>query len=114
VAPQPQSFLASEPARFGGGFFFNNRAWHSSLHLQLSLKTNAGSGGMDSDTLQSVRSRYAAAYDAYLECAKRVSQKLQDGMTPTVDEIAAEQGARERLSSARRELIGAINSSMSQ
>jgi len=69
---------------------------------------------MDSDTLQSARSRYAAAYDAYLECAKRVSQKLQDGIAPTVDEIAAEQGARERLAIARRKLIDAINSSMAR
>jgi hypothetical protein len=67
---------------------------------------------MDSDTLQSVRSRYAAAYDAYLKCAKRVSQQLQDGRTPTAGEIAAEQQARERLAIARRELIDAINSSM--
>ena len=69
---------------------------------------------MDSDTLQSVRSRYVATYDAYLKCAERVSQTLRDGMTHSAEEVAAEQRARERLAIARRELIDAINSSMAR
>ena len=67
---------------------------------------------MDSDALESARARYAAAYDAYLQCANRVSQKLQNRMPSSVEEIEAEQRARERLAIARRELIDAINSSL--
>jgi hypothetical protein len=67
---------------------------------------------MDSDALDSVRTRYAAAYDAYLKCANRVSQKLQSRMPPSTEEIESEQRARERLATARRELIDAINSSL--
>ena len=67
---------------------------------------------MYSDALESARARYAAAYDAYLKCANQVSQKLENRMPPSTEEIEAEQRARERLAIARRELIDAINRSL--
>jgi hypothetical protein len=67
---------------------------------------------MDSDALESARSRYEAAYSAYLERAKHVRQKLLGRMTPSAEEIEAERQAREHLAVARRELIDAINASL--
>lgn len=63
---------------------------------------------MESDALQAARSRYKAAYAIYVDCAQRVTQKLQSGLTPTADDIIEEAKATEQLAAARRDLLDAI------
>jgi hypothetical protein len=63
---------------------------------------------MAPDKLEAVRSRYMAAYDAYVHAAKRVADKLAAGLFPSEWEVEAEAKASERLAAARRELQDAI------
>ena len=62
---------------------------------------------MDSDALENVRARYKAAFDAYQACADRNARNLLYGYRPTVEELAAEAQAMERLAVARREWLDA-------
>jgi hypothetical protein len=64
---------------------------------------------MAPDALNTLRSRYTAAYEAYLQAAKRVSEKIAGGLAPSVEEIEAEAKAIERLAIARRALLDAIS-----
>ena len=64
---------------------------------------------MAPDALETARSRYAAAYAAYREAAKRVSEKFANGSFPSVDEMENEAKAIERLAIARREMLDAIS-----
>ena len=63
---------------------------------------------MDPDALEAARSHYNAAYAAYLERARRVAQKLENGLTPSVEEVMEEAKATEHLAAARRELLDAM------
>jgi hypothetical protein len=63
---------------------------------------------MERDALEAARSRYRAAYAAYVERARRLARKLEKGSTPSVDEIMEEAKATEQLAAARRELLHAI------
>ena len=63
---------------------------------------------MEPDALEAARSRYRAAYAAYLERARRVAEKLENGLRPPVDEIMEEAKATEELAAARRELLDAM------
>ena len=64
--------------------------------------------GMDADTLEILRMRYKAAYDAYQDRARHVSKKLESGAIPTVAEIAEEATALEALTKSRQELFDAL------
>jgi hypothetical protein len=64
---------------------------------------------MEPDALEPARSRYNAAYAAYVDCARRVAQKLKTGLTPSADEMMEEAKATEQLALARRELLDAIS-----
>jgi len=64
---------------------------------------------MAPDGLDTVRSRYTAAYGAYLQAAKRVSDKIAAGLVPSVEEIEGEAKAIERLATTRRALLDAIS-----
>jgi hypothetical protein len=63
---------------------------------------------MDPDALEAARSRYRAAYVAYLERARRVAGKLENGLAPSVEEIMEEANATEELAAARRALLDAM------
>lgn len=63
---------------------------------------------MDAETLEIVRLRYKAAYDAYQERARRVAQRLERGEIPAESEIADEAKALGRLTNARQELMEAM------
>ena len=65
---------------------------------------------MAPDKLEAARTRYTAAYDAYVKATKRVADKLADGLFPSEKEVEAEGKASERLTAARRELLNAIAS----
>ena len=66
---------------------------------------------MASEALETARSRYRAAYDAYRACALRVAQKLENGANPTPEEVAEETRALETLTAARRRLLDVIGNS---
>jgi hypothetical protein len=63
---------------------------------------------MESDALTAARLRYAAAYAAYQECARRVALKLESGLGPSTEEILEEARATDHLAAARRELLDAL------
>jgi hypothetical protein len=63
---------------------------------------------MDPDALEIARSRYRAAYAAYLERARRVAEKIDNGLAPSVEDVMEEANATEELAVARRELLDAM------
>ena len=65
---------------------------------------------MAPDALEAARSRYTAAYDAYSQASKRVTQKLASGLIPSADEVQDEAKATEQLAAARRELLSVVTS----
>jgi hypothetical protein len=60
---------------------------------------------MAPSALEAARSRYTAAYEAYLHASKRVAETLAKGQLPSAEEIQHEARATEQLAIARRELL---------
>jgi hypothetical protein len=60
---------------------------------------------MGPDTLETARSRYAAAYEAYQRAAKCVSERLASGSLPSVADVENEAKATTVLALARRDLL---------
>jgi hypothetical protein len=63
---------------------------------------------MDAKTLEILRMRYKATYDAYQEHARHVGRKLETGVILTKAEIAEEAKALEALTQSRQELFDAL------
>ena len=63
---------------------------------------------MAPDALETARSRYTAAYEAYQQASKRVAEKLSSGLGPSAEDIEHEVQATERLAVARRDLLDAM------
>jgi hypothetical protein len=83
----------------------------SALAFALHSATNAATFRQFEDMepdVESARSRYRAAYDAYQACARRVAQKLENGSDLLAEEIDEEAEAIERLAQARRVFLEAI------
>jgi hypothetical protein len=88
------------------------RTWHCACIFALLIDAGLPTGKMQSETLETAKVRYTAAYEAYQQATRSVAEKLKNRLVPSMEDISEEAKAIEALAVARRTLIDAISNAV--